>query len=30
MVNENTQTYQVKVVILIFHQILATNWQEIV
>ena len=30
MVNENTQTYQVEVVILIFHQILATNWQGIV
>ena len=25
--NENTQTYQVKVVILIYHQILMTNLQ---
>ena len=27
---ENTQTYQLEVVILIFHQILATNLQGIV
>ena len=30
MVYENTQNYQVEVVILIFYQILATNFQAIV
>ena len=30
MGNENTETYQVKLVILILHQILETNFLEIV
>ena len=30
MVNENTQTYQEEVLILILHQILVTNLQGIV